>query len=280
MKPFLKWVGGKGRLVDTLRELMPYELDRLQLVEPFLGGGAVFFALEPRRAALSDTNAALINTYEVVRDRVDELVGQLKGLEASHSPELYALTRENFNRSQLIRSAEQAVKQAARFIYLNRTCFNGVWRVNGDGKFNVPMGDYKNPTICDEETLYAASKLLRTPILFTGDFDRALQRKWYGPSDFIYLDPPYEPINETSNFTSYAQGGFSQEDQRRLHDTMRELTQTGAFIMQSNSDTPFIRGLYKDFRIEAISAPRSVGGSRSASEVVILNYDENGRMLK
>jgi DNA adenine methylase len=268
--PFLKWAGGKGRLLSQLRPLLPSAIDRMRHVEPFVGGGALFFSRMPARALLTDINPALIATYAAIRDDVDRVVEGLRKLARNHSRQSYYEIRARYNESTRIHSSTRA----AIFIYLNKTCFNGLHRVNRKGEFNVPVGSYKKPKILNERGLRAASRVLRSAELACVGFERLLERA--KPGDFIYFDPPYEPLSQTASFTSYAQGGFSRADQTRLRDTFRALDRRGCKLMLSNSNVPFIRSLYRDFRIDTVAAPRAINCNADrrgkVTELVVRNY--------
>jgi DNA adenine methylase len=268
--PFLKWVGGKGKLRHALSTLMPSGVELMRHVEPFVGGGALFFARAPERAMLCDVNPDLIATYEVVRDELSELLAQLSRLARGHDEQRYYAVRERYN----ARRPKSRAERAAQFIYLNKTCFNGLFRVNRKGEFNVPMGRYTNPNIADAEALRAASGRLRHAVLRCASFECLLSEA--RPGDFIYMDPPYEPLSRTANFTSYAQDGFSQADQTRLRDVFRELDRRGAKLMLSNSDVPLIRDLYRGYAIEVVLAPRAVNCDAKSRgpvrELVVRNY--------
>lgn len=268
--PFLKWVGGKGKLRHALIGLLPPGVELLRHVEPFLGGGALFFARAPGRALLSDINPDLIATYEAVRDEANAVLSHLRRLARGHGETGYYEQRERYN----LRQHKTRAERAAQFIYLNKTCFNGLYRVNRKGDFNVPMGRYTNPNIADAETLLSASARLRGADLRCAPFETLLSEA--RPGDFVYMDPPYEPVSRTANFTSYAQDGFSQEKQTQLRDVFRELDRRGAKLMLSNSDVPFIRELYRGYNIETIMAPRAVSCDAKTrgpvSEVVVRNY--------
>lgn len=268
--PFLKWVGGKGKLRHALANLLPHGVELMRHVEPFVGGGALFFARAPERALLCDINRDLIATYEAVRDDVDGVIRHLRRLSQRHDKTHYYEVRDTYNQ----RTRRSATERAAMFIYLNKTCFNGLYRVNRRGEFNVPMGRYARPTILDEDTLFAASAALAAAELRCASFETLLQEA--RPGDFIYMDPPYEPVSRTANFTSYAQDGFSQADQTRLRDVFRELDRRGAKLMLSNSDVPFIRDLYRGYQIDTVLAPRAVNCDAKSrgpvQEVVVRNY--------
>jgi len=267
--PFLKWAGGKGRLLSQLRPLLPAGVERMRHVEPFCGGGALFFDRRPGRALLADVNPALIRTYLTIRDAVDEVIAHLEGFVERHGKEAYYQTRERYNGRPL-----DAAEHAATFVYLNKTCFNGLHRVNRRGEFNVPMGRYRNPRILDAEGLYAASDALAAADIRNEGFEALLESA--RPGDFVYFDPPYHPISETASFTSYAQNGFGPDDQRRLRDVFRALDRRGCRLMLSNSDVPFIRELYTGFHVDTVAAPRAIscngGGRKRVSEVVVRNY--------
>lgn len=268
--PFVKWVGGKGRILPQLMPLMPAGVDRMRHVEPFVGGGALFFSRLPERALLCDVNRSLIGTYEAIRDDLDGVVESLEALSVGHCKERYYGVRERYNTMSRAPSSDRA----AMFIYLNKTCFNGLHRVNRKGEFNVPMGSYKNPRILDYDGLCAASAALQTADLVHDGFEGLLRRA--RPGDFVYFDPPYEPVSDTANFTGYAQGGFDQAAQTRLRDVYRELDRRGCKLMLSNSDVPFIRELYQDFNVDLVAAPRAINcdarGRGKVSEVVVRNY--------
>lgn len=234
----------------------------------------MFFARQPQRALLCDVNAELIHTYRMVRDDVETVIGSLRRLAAGHASDAkdhYYRTRERYNAT---RARAKGPERAAMFIYLNKTCFNGLHRVNRKGEFNVPAGRYKNPRIVDTDALHAASAQLARADLSTEPFEGLLARA--RPGDFVYFDPPYEPVSPTANFTGYASDGFDRDDQMRLRDVFDELTRRGCKCMLSNSDVPFIRDLYRGHRIDTVAAPRAVNcdarGRGLVSEVVVRNY--------
>lgn len=267
--PFLKWVGGKGKLLDQLLPMLPPGAELMRHVEPFMGGGAMFFARHPSRALLCDVNPALVDTYLAVRDEVDAVIAALEPLARAHGGGTYYGVRERYNTKKGTRA-----ERAAMFVYLNKTCFNGLHRVNRRGEFNVPEGRYKSPRVLDEEGLRAASVALAGAEIVRTGFEALLARA--RPGDFVYLDPPYEPVSRTSNFTSYAEEGFAQADQARLRDVYAELDRRGCRLMLSNSDVPFIRELYARWRIDVISAARAISCDPTkrgpVSEVVVRNY--------
>lgn len=234
--------------------------------EPFVGGGAVFFALQTPGAHLSDDNAELINAYQVVRDDVERLIRHLRGhrVEEDYYYTLRAVDPRGID----------PIERASRLIYLNRTCFNGLYRVNSRGGFNVPFGRYKNPQICNEVGLRAASAALRGTRLAHSSYENVLTHARRG--DLIYFDPPYHPVSPTANFTSYTAGAFNELDQRRLAETFRTLSHRGCKVMLSNSDTPLIQELYSDYVVETVAAPRLVNRDASrrgpVNEVLVRNY--------
>jgi len=239
-------------------------------VEPFVGGGALFFARRPRRALLCDKNEQLCATYEAVRDDVESVIECLRELAAGHDQTRYYELRNRYNHAKRIQKSERA----ALFLYLNKTCFNGLHRVNARGEFNVPAGRYKNPRILDEALLRAASAELARAELRCESFEAVLS--YAKPGDFIYFDPPYEPVSRTANFTAYSRDGFTREDQTRLRDVFSVLARRRCKLMLSNSDVPFIRDLYSDYRIDTVAAPRAINCDSTrrglVSELVIRNY--------
>jgi DNA adenine methylase len=239
-------------------------------VEPFVGGGALFFSRRPGRALLTDINPTLVATYSAIRDDVEGVITALRGLAGRHSKESYYRVRERYNQGRRV----SASKRAAMFIYLNKTCFNGLHRVNRKGEFNVPVGSYKNPRILNEDGLRAASRALKDAQLKCAPFDALLENA--KPGDFIYFDPPYEPVSQTASFTSYARDGFSQEDQIRLRDVYKALDRRGCKLMLSNSDVSFIRRLYGNFNIDTVAAPRAINCDAKkrgkVSELIVRNY--------
>lgn len=266
--PVVKWAGGKTRLLDDLRARMPRTFRRY--FEPFLGGGALFFRVAPEDAVLSDCNADLINMYTCVAWNVEAVIRRLQTHKRKHNTEHYYATREAWN----ARSRRQSdVDRAAAFIYLNKTCYNGLWRVNRSGGFNVPMGRYTNPTICEADKLRAASVALQKARLEVGHYADAVGEAASG--DLVYFDPPYAPVSRTANFTSYARGAFGDDDQRELAELFRELDDRGCHVMLSNSDVPLIRELYDGYSIDTVTCSRAINSratSRGAvNEVIVTN---------
>ena len=270
LRPFVKWAGGKSQLLPQFRALYPEPKKIHRYVEPFLGSGAVFFniqaLLQPAHALLWDTNAELIDTFVAVRDEVDELIKLLHGHRQQHSESYYYEVRAQ--------TPTARAERAARLIYLNKTGFNGLYRVNSRGIFNVPFGRHANPQIFDEALLREASSALQKAELHARDFRdlASVARK----GDFIYFDPPYHPRSKTSYFTSYTIGSFGEKDQRDLAEIYAKLDQRGCLLMLSNSDTPLIRELYAGFHIHHVSARRTINSNSEKrgpiSEVVVLNY--------
>lgn len=246
-RPFLKWAGGKTRLISQYKDYFPKHYETYY--EPFLGGGAVFFYLQPFQAVLTDINADLILTYRCVRDNLGELITLLQYHQIRHNSDYYYDARNHHGGTDL--------EKAARFIYLNKTCFNGLYRVNSQGKFNVPVGKYKNPGICQEEVLKLASFALKNVEIKQGNFDQVLNYA-IGSNDFVYFDPPYYPLTRTSNFTAYSHVCFDENQQIKLRDIFSKLANKGVKVMLSNSDCPFIRDLYAGFNIHSILAARSI----------------------
>lgn len=267
-RPFIKWAGGKSRLMPEIAIRFPPRDEIGGYFEPFLGGAAVFFHLNHPRSFLSDGNCDLVELYQVVQQNVEELIEALK-IHKNERDYYYKIRSQN--PSELTR-----VTRAARLIFLNKTCFNGLYRVNSKGQFNVPFGRHKNPAICDADGLHAASMALQQAEISSGDFESVLGR--VQPKDFIYFDPPYHPLNRSSSFTSYTSGRFGEEEQRRLAETYRQLAARGCFVMLSNSDTPLIRELYRDFHIHEIQASRAINskpeGRGKITELLIINYKQ------
>lgn len=272
VQPFLKWAGGKRQLLSFIRPLMPKKMKRYY--EPFLGGGAVFFDKQPSTAIVNDFNAELINCYQVIRDFPQELIAET--LKLPNTSEDFYRIRE-MDRSAAF-SSLSAVKRAARLLYLNKTCYNGLFRVNSQGQFNVPFGNYKNPIIADPAVVRAVSQYLKKiKITFRSqDFAEAVADAKEG--DFVYFDPPYDPVSDTSSFTGYSLNGFDKAEQHRLKKVCDELTERGVKFMLSNSYTPFISDLYanENYIIHTVQARRNINsiaaGRGKIDEVLILNY--------
>lgn len=267
----IKWAGGKKQLLEQFEKFFPERIERY--FEPFVGGGTVAFFLlknhpEIKKIYLSDINAELIATYNAVKNNIEELIKLLKEYKIKHNKEFYYKIREqNVNKLS-------PVQIATRFIYLNRTCFNGLYRVNSKGGFNVPIGSYKNPTICNEEDLREISKLLQKDDIVVAQFYEIVKKAKQG--DFIYFDPPYYPLKKGKSFTKYAKGDFLEKEQEKLRDTFIELDKKGCKVMLSNSDSDFIKNLYKGYNIHFVQATRMINCDASKrgkiNEVVITNY--------
>ena len=260
-RPFVKWAGGKRQLLEQLRPLFPRDFGRYY--EPFAGGAAVFFALGRTDAVLADMNAELMNVYAAVRDDVEAVIAELQKYR-------YGATHYYRAREANLRKMAPAAR-AARTIYLNRTGYNGLYRVNRAGKFNVPMGRHTNPTLCDADNLRACAKALRGVDVRVEDFEAAAGGARKG--DLVYFDPPYVPVSDTADFTSYVPGGFGADQQRRLAGLFARLAARGVHVVLSNSDTPAVRKLYAGFRIEKVLAARFINSRASArgkvGEVVV-----------
>ena len=246
-RPFLKWAGGKGKLIQ---QYIPYFPKKFKTYyEPFLGGAAVFFYLNPPSATLTDINAELVNAYRCVQDNVEELILNLEAHQLRHCRDYYYQVRQS--------PGVTNIEKAARLIYLNKTCFNGLYRENSKGEFNVPIGKYKNPKICNPALLRSVSAALQNAQIKVRPFEDILEHA-SSCDDFVYFDPPYHPLSPTSNFTAYSRYSFTQDDQIRLKYVFAELAERGVKVMLSNSDCPFIRELYSDFNINSIIAPRLI----------------------
>jgi DNA adenine methylase len=252
--PVIKWVGGKTKLLPELTARLPESFERY--FEPFAGGAALFFRVAPDRAVLADSNSDLIGLYTCLTKDVAGVIRKLEYHRTAHSEAHYYATRTRWNDREL---AWSSADRAATFIYLNKTCFNGLWRVNRSGAFNVPIGRYTDPPICVPDTLRAASTLLGRSTLRCGDYHSAVADARRG--DFIYFDPPYDPVTPTASFTSYTADAFGPEHQRQLADTARALVARGCRVMLSNSDTPFIRSLYKGFQIDRVKCARAINSN-------------------
>jgi DNA adenine methylase len=260
-RPFLKWAGGKSKLIQQYLTYLPSKNNYKNYYEPFLGGGAVFFHILPYNAILTDINAELITTYRCVRDNVKELICLLKEHENKHSRDYYYNVRANPGKTDL--------EKAARLIYLNKTCFNGLYRVNSQNKFNVPLGKYKNPNICPEDLLLAASEALSRAEIQQADFTQVLNHAT-SSEDFVFFDPPYYPISNTSYFTGYSPHSFDEKDQQRLQKTCAELASRGVKVMVCNSDCEFIREIYTEinFEIHTIKAARSINSNTKSRGMI------------
>ena len=273
--PVVKWVGGKRQLLPEIKKYSPQKFNTY--FEPFVGGGAVLFELQPKHAIVNDINKELINLYSVIQNNVEELIDKLSDTETySNTSECYYRIRE-LDREPQKYNKMTGIDRAARVLYLNKTCYNGLYRVNSMGEFNSPFGSYKNPNIVNEITLKAVNKYFNESNIkfLNGDFEKTVKNAKKG--DFVYFDPPYAPISKTSNFTGYNESGFGENEQRRLKELCDALNKKGVKFLLSNSDCEFIRELYKDYNIITIKAKRAInsnGNNRGAvSEVLIRNYE-------
>ena len=273
-KPFVKWVGGKRQLLSQFRKMNLYPPEKFdtkkhRYFEPFVGGGAVFFDLLPDKAFLSDLNSDLVTTYNVIKNNVEDLIQSLKK---------YKYEKEYFLKVRAKNPKGLSdIEIASRFIYLNRTGFNGMYRVNSRGEFNVPFGKYNNPLICDVDNLRKVSKILKGVEIKHQDYKAVLKKAKKG--DFVYFDPPYYPVSKTASFTAYNAGAFLDKEQIELRDTFVKLHKRGCFVMLSNSDVPFINKIYsgiKGVRINKVQAGRAINSKSSGrgkiTEVLVTNY--------
>lgn len=271
--PFLKWVGGKRQLIPTIKKRLPKGLSNCSYYEPSIGGGALLFELQPKRAIINDYNEELINVYKVIRDNPDELIEDLKKHEntADYFYEIRAIDRKPSFKNL------SKIERASRIIYLNKTCYNGLYRVNNAGEFNSPFGKYKNPNIVNEPIIRAVSKYLNTSKIqiLSGDYEEVL--KDIPINSFAYLDPPYHPLSDSSNFTGYIQGGWSEEDQIRLRNVCNSLNDRGIKFLLSNSSADFIREIYAGYNIHIVKAIRAVNSDSTkrgqVNEFLISNYE-------
>lgn len=278
LSPVLKWVGGKRQLLHEIIPMIPKDITLY--VEPFIGGGAVLFELQPKRAIINDYNSELINVYNTIKSNPEKLLEKLKIHKEKNSEEYFYLVRE-YDRNELFKQLTD-VERAARIIYLNKTCYNGLYRVNSSGQFNTPYGKYKNPNIVNEPVIKAMNKYFNEVNIkiLNCDFKEVLEGLEQGEHEkvFVYLDPPYMPISSSSSFTGYTQVGFDEETQKELKNLCDLLDSKGIKFLQSNSDCEFIRELYKGYTIKTIKAKRSVnskGNSRGEiNEVLIYNYEQ------
>lgn len=277
-EPVLKWAGGKRQILAEITAHFPTSYERYH--EPFFGGGAVFFALEPADGTINDVNERLVTFYEVVRDRPDELVAENRTHE--HSDEYYYDAREEFNDLHRVadKTDEQRVREASLLLYLNRTGFNGLYRENSDGEFNVPVGNYADPDWVQAERIRAASAALQDTEVYNRDFEYVRERATAG--DLVYFDPPYQPVSTTADFTDYHAEGFDRDDQRRLRDLAVDLDEAGVSVVLSNS--PPVADLYEDrdaFDVDVVQATRAINSDADnrgeVAEVLITNVPEARR---
>ncbi|MCL2538247.1 MAG: DNA adenine methylase [Alphaproteobacteria bacterium] len=296
-RPPLKWVGGKGQLLPTISDLYPIKLKASGIkryIEPFIGGGAVFFDISNKfnvfENFLFDINPELVILYNVIKNDVDSLISELEILQKVYNSldreRLFYFLRDKYNQYDkgvdTNKYSRDFIGRAALTVFLNKTCYNGLYRVNSHGMFNVPMGRYDNPTICDADNLHAASSALQNAIIKCADFSESLQ--FAGKDAFIYYDPPYRPISATASFKSYSKSGFNDADQARLSDVFAKADFAGAMQMLSNSDPTnhdtndlFFDNLYSGYNIHRVSARRAVNSDASkrgeVRELIITNYE-------
>ena len=289
-RPFVKWAGGKSQLLEIIREEYPSKIKKY--CEPFVGGGAVLFDVlgkfQPEEVLINDINKELINTYSQIKNNCDSLISRLSEIQSEYKnclPEgnknLFYKNRERYNELKLCSDDSENLEKAALFIFLNKTSFNGLYRVNSKGLFNVPFNNAKNPLLCDEENLRACSKFLQNVQMTVGDYSQC--KNFIDENTFVYIDPPYRPLTSTAAFTSYSEKGFSDKEQIELAGFIEVLSAKGAKILASNSDPKntdasdnFFDELYSNFEIKRISASRMINSNAkkrgSISEILILNY--------
>lgn len=267
-RPFLKWPGGKRQLLEELIHRMPKKYNRF--FEPFVGGGALFFSVKPEYGYISDINPDLINAYEAVQNDVEELI---KNLKRHKNTEDYFYRLRNVDRTHEYKYWTN-VEKASRLMFLNKTCFNGLYRMNSDGQFNVPFGFYKKPSIVDDENLRACSTLLQNTEIALASFETVEKKARKG--DFVYFDPPYVPLNKTSSFTKYYKDDFDDDGQFKLRELCDRLHKRGVLFMVSNSYTDTVKQLYKNYKIKTVKAIRAINckadGRGKINELVITNY--------
>jgi DNA adenine methylase len=273
IKPYLKWAGGKRQLLSEIKKYLPADMGGRLYYEPFVGAGALFFDLLPEKALINDINTQLIISYRAIKNDIEGLIQLLKEHQRENNRDYYYQQR-NLDRDASFEGLGETEK-AARLIFLNRTCYNGLYRVNSRGLFNVPYGRYKNPTICDDLVLRAISFYLNggNISITNDDFEKALSTA--DSRSFVYFDPPYHSPGRT-NFTGYRADGFGENEQERLRNVFREMTKRKAKCLLSNSDTGFVRSIYKDYEIIPVRAKRTINSDSSrrglVGEVLIKNY--------
>ena len=271
--PFLKWVGGKRQLIPVISESISKNFIRHNYYEPFVGGGAILFHLYPKKAVINDFNEELINVYKTIKENPEELITDLRT--HKNDPDYFYDIRALDRKNDFLKLSD--IERASRVIYLNKTCYNGLYRVNSSGEFNSPFGRYENPNIVNEPIIRAVSNYLNDNniTILNGDFEDAL--KGIKKGDFVYFDPPYHPVSASSNFTGYVQGGFLESDQIRLKVLCDKLNDEGVKFLLSNSATQFIENLYKDYTIRYVKANRAINSNAKKrgeiDEVLIKNYE-------
>jgi DNA adenine methylase len=278
IKPYLKWAGGKRQLLTEIRKYFPKSVNNYTYFEPFIGAGAVFFELQPKKAVINDFNEQLILTYNAIKDNVEDLIKLLKKYKNSNNEDYFYEIR-NMDRDEVKFKKLSNVEKSARLIFLNKTCFNGLYRVNSQGLFNVPYGKYRNPAICEEIVLRQISEYLNSNeiTIVSNDFEYAVSTA--NTKSFIYFDPPYHSPDKT-NFTGYQAGGFDEDEQERLRNTIIKMTNRGVKCLLSNSDTEYIRTLYnyEYFEIISVQAKRVINSDSACrgvvNELLIKNWKE------
>jgi DNA adenine methylase len=274
VKPYLKWAGGKRQLLPEIEKNLPANMAAYTYYEPFVGAGAVLFQLLPRKAVINDFNSQLIMSYRAVKEHIGALIELLEDHQRKNSEAYYYQIRDLDRNTETFKALGD-VEKAARLIFLNKTCYNGLYRVNSQGLFNVPYGKYRNPLICEEAALRRISAYLNINdvTILNRDFEAALPEA--GKDSFIYFDPPYHSPDK-SNFTGYQAGGFGEDEQRRLRDLFVKMTERGALCLLSNADTEFIRELYRDFEIAPVRAKRPINSDPSGrgcvNEILVKNW--------
>lgn len=270
LRPFLKWAGGKRQLLPELLRYAPESYGRYY--EPFIGGGALLLTLQPGQATISDRNLELINCYQVVKESVEDLI---EHLQQHRNEKTYFYQVRGWDREATF-ADKTRVQRAARIIFLNKTCYNGLFRVNSKGQFNAPFGRYKNPTIADARVLRNISQYLNQANVTILQSDFATTVADAGQSDFVYFDPPYDPVSTTASFTSYSRNGFDRTEQQRLKLVVDELTRRECKVLLSNASTDFIRDLYRDYRCVCVSATRAINSKATkrgkVDEILVMNY--------
>ncbi|MBT9316398.1 DNA adenine methylase [Leptothoe spongobia] len=270
LRPFLKWAGGKRQLVPELLKYVPSR--SAHYYEPFIGGGALLLTLQPGKATICDRNSELINCYQVVKESVDKLI---ETLQQHRNEKTYFYEVRGWDREATF-ADKTKVQRAARIIFLNKTCYNGLFRVNSKGQFNAPFGRYKNPTIADETVLRNVSKYLNQANVTIQQADFAASVTNAGHNDFVYFDPPYDPVSTTSSFTGYDRNGFDRTEQQRLKAVVDDLTRRGCKVLLSNAYTEFIQDLYQDYRHVRVSATRAINSKATkrgkVDEILVMNY--------
>lgn len=272
VSPVLKWVGGKRQLLPSIKQMLPKRI--ISYCEPFVGGGAVLFDIQPKKAIINDINSDLILVYTVIRDNVESLI---ELLETYPNEENFYYELRNIDRDKINYDKLSEIERAARVIFLNKTCYNGLYRVNNAGEFNSPFGKYKNPNIVNAPVLRAVSTYFNSSEIVFSSTDFTLVLEQLRKGTFVYLDPPYDPISDTSSFTGYSKGGFSREQQIQLRECCDMLNARGIKFMLSNSATDFIKEQYSNYHITIVQAKRAINSVASkrgdVDEVIITNYE-------